>query len=353
MPAAIPLARNAVTFSFCHTARSERTAMAIFVSKRICPGSPAAPGAVLNAGAAGLARCNEPPGRAAPHTGRVRRAEPGDWARYWRSPDGRLETMHAHFSGHVYHRHSHETYSLGVTESGAQGFTCRGAGHVSTAGLVMAFNPDDPHDGHAATGDGFTYRMIHLAPDLLTDMLADLTGTAAMPLFAAPVITDPALAGAVRRLHRSLTGPATPLERSERLAAVAALAARHAADPGRADQRGRGEARLTAGDRARAAGRVRAFLSDGYAAQATLTDLAEVAGCSRFAAYRAFRDRFGLPPSDYQRQLRLREARRALAGGAGPADVAAATGFADQAHLTRWFRRCYGITPGAYRAACG
>ena len=39
-------------------------------------------------------------------------------------------------------------------------------------------------------------------------------------------------------------------------------------------------------------------------------------------------------------------------GGTAVADVAAATGFADQAHLTRWFRRCYGITPGAYRAAC-
>jgi AraC-like DNA-binding protein len=262
--------------------------------------------------------------------------------------------MHAHFSGHVYHRHSHETYSLGVTESGAQWFTCRGAGHVSTAGLVMAFNPDDPHDGHAATGNGFTYRMIHMAPDLLTGMLADLTGApAARPLFAAPIITDPALAGAVRRLHRSLTGPASPLERSERLAAVAALAARHAAGTVRANGQGAGAAGLTARDRSRAADRVRAFLSDGYAAPATLTDLAEVAGCSRFAAYRAFRSRFGLSPSDYQRQLRLRAARRGLASGAAVADVAAATGFADQAHLTRWFRRCYGITPGAYRAACG
>jgi len=27
--------------------------------------------------------------------------------------------------------------------------------------------------------------------------------------------------------------------------------------------------------------------------------------------------------------------------------------FADQAHLTRWFRRYYGITPGAYRSAVG
>src|SRR5689334_21190062 len=162
--------------------------------------------------------------------------------------------MHAHFRGHVYHRHSHETYSLGVTESGAQGFTCRGAGHVSTAGLVMAFNPDDPNDGHAATETGFTYRMSHLAPDLLTELLADLTGAPpAMPLFTAPVIADPALAGAVRRLHRSLTGPASPLEQSERLAAVAAVAARHAAGAPQAD-RSR-PAGLTAGDRIRAADR--------------------------------------------------------------------------------------------------
>jgi len=175
----------------------------------------------------------------------------------------------------------------------------------------------------------------------------------AMPLFAAPVIADPGLAGAVRRLHQSLTGPADPLEQSERLAAVAALAAHHAAGPRHADRPPHPRpAGLTPGDRARAADRVRAFLSGEYAAQASLANLAEVAGCSRFAAYRAFRGRFGLSPSDYQRQLRLRAARRALAGGTAVADVAAATGFADQAHLTRWFRRCYGITPGAYRAAC-
>ena len=27
------------------------------------------------------------------------------------------------------------------------------------------------------------------------------------------------------------------------------------------------------------------------------------------------------------------------------------SGFADQAHLNRWFRRYYGVTPGAYQAA--
>jgi AraC-like DNA-binding protein len=277
----------------------------------------------------------------------VSREDLGDWATYWRSADGQVEAMHAYFRGHVYHRHSHETYSFGVTETGAQAFTCRGAARVSAAGMVMAFNPDDPHDGHTATPNGFTYRMIHVRPALLTDVLADMTGCADRPpLFAEPVITDPALSAALRRLHVSLTGPASALERAERLTTAVGIAARHAATPRRP-----GTALRTARDQAAAADRVRAYLHDSYAAQATLADVASVAGCSRFAAYRAFRVRYGLSPSEYQRQLRLRAARQALASGAAVAHVAAAAGFADQAHLTRWFRRCYGITPGAYRAA--
>lgn len=60
-----------------------------------------------------------------------------------------------------------------------------------------------------------------------------------------------------------------------------------------------------------------------------------------------------MAPSDHQRQLRLRAARRLLAGGGAIGDVAARTGFADQSHPTRWFVRCYGMTPGDYRAAPG
>jgi hypothetical protein len=40
---------------------------------------------------------------------------------------------------------------------------------------------------------------------------------------------------------------------------------------------------------------------------------------------------------------------RAVDGWAGP--YATQVGFADQSHLNRWFRRSFGITPGAYRKA--
>src|SRR5207244_5277096 len=141
-------------------------------------------------------------------------------------------------------------------------------------------------------------------------------------------------------------------ERYERLAGTARLLIRHAS--GRESAR-RGADRVVA---ARIRELIRASVADPGAGdrgggELTADDLAAAAGCSRYAAYRAFRQAYGLSPSDYQRQLRVQTARRLLSAGVPPAQVAADAGFADQAHLTRWFRRYYGVTPGAYRAAAG
>jgi AraC-like DNA-binding protein len=74
---------------------------------------------------------------------------------------------------------------------------------------------------------------------------------------------------------------------------------------------------------------------------------------SPYALLRAFRDETGLPPHAYLNQLRARLARRLLDGGLAPALVAAEAGFADQAHLTRHFKRVVGVPPGSYQRERG
>lgn len=54
---------------------------------------------------------------------------------------------------------------------------------------------------------------------------------------------------------------------------------------------------------------------------------------------------FGLPPSQLRSAARFHRANRMLATGMPPAQVAAAAGYADQAHLTREVRRISGLTP--------
>lgn len=277
-----------------------------------------------------------------------------EWASYWRSAEVPLEAMYAHFRHHRYHRHSHETYSFGVTERGAQTFTCRGAGHTSAAGMVMAFNPDEVHDGHAAHELGFMYRIVHIGPELVADVLADMAERpVGLPLFVAPVLHSPLLATRLRRLHAALAQGAVPLERDELVTSTVAAVVRLAGPTAPAGSPGvmRTPPVIRTPAATRLAARARELLHDCYAEPLSADALAAWAGCSRYTLYRSFHATYGMAPSEYQRQLRLRAARRLLVDGHPAARVATEVGFADQAHLTRWFTRHYGITPTAYRRA--
>jgi len=264
--------------------------------------------------------------------------------RYGRAGGQELEAMHARFERHVYHPHSHDAYSIGVTETGAQSFSCRGGRHTSATGMVMAFNPDDPHDGQATDEHGFVYRIVHIGPSLVRDVQVEDLGRAPhAPLFTTPVVADEVLATAARRLHAAILAGAPRLARDERLAAVVAAMQRQASRHAPAAA-GAAAARSVAS-------RVRDHLRSAPMADLGAEDLARACGHSRFAVYRAFRAVYGMSPSDYQRQLRLRAARDLLAAGVPPSRAATDAGFADQAHLSRWFVRSFGLTPGAFARA--
>jgi len=94
---------------------------------------------------------------------------------------------------------------------------------------------------------------------------------------------------------------------------------------------------------------VRDRLADKLLEPPTLADLAADLDLSRYQLLRAFRTTMGVPPYAWLAQHRVSRARRLLDAGLRPAEVAPLVGFADQAHLTRWFRRVLGVTPAAYR----
>lgn len=94
---------------------------------------------------------------------------------------------------------------------------------------------------------------------------------------------------------------------------------------------------------------VREYIRNNFSSDITLKDLSRAANFSGYYLIRVFKRQVGLSPHAYLIQTRIRRARALLACGYPIAQTAHETGFADQSHLTRHFKRFYGYTSGRYR----
>jgi AraC-like DNA-binding protein len=74
-------------------------------------------------------------------------------------------------------------------------------------------------------------------------------------------------------------------------------------------------------------------------------ELERIAGLDRWTLARDFRAAFGTSPRRFRTMRQLDHVRQSVKNGASLADVAFAAGFADQSHMSRMFKRAYGITP--------
>ncbi len=92
------------------------------------------------------------------------------------------------------------------------------------------------------------------------------------------------------------------------------------------------------------------IIADRFGEPLSVSKIAEEVGMSTSQLNRRFRAKFQIPPSEYLQRVRVHHASRLLAqGDAAINEVALDTGFFDQAHLTRTFRRWMGMTPSDFR----
>ncbi len=96
--------------------------------------------------------------------------------------------------------------------------------------------------------------------------------------------------------------------------------------------------------------RVIEYLETHFVDEITVEKLAEIAGISVPHFNRRFRQLLRLSPMEYVSSLRMQEAqRRLITTRQSIGEIAMATGFFDQSHFTKRFRKNTGMTPLAYR----
>lgn len=263
-----------------------------------------------------------------------RRTERAVWTRVGVG-DEKLDLLVARFYRHHYAPHAHEEFAIGLCVDGLEDIRYRNASHSAGPGSIVVLEPGEAHTGGPATADGFAYWVMYPSTALLSDGAPSVH-------FPTAIVDDAQLVAEFRRIHLGLAGAWDALTAQSRLAeAFRTLITRHAVShaPGAPPP-------LAAG---RIAEAVRSRLGDQLVQPPGLSEIAADLGLSRYQVTRAFRQVTGMPPYAWLAQHRVWRARALLDAGERPSDVAALVGFADQAHLTRWFRRVIGVPPGVYR----
>ena len=251
------------------------------------------------------------------------------WIRRAQHPGG-IDRIEAFFRGNAYAMHRHDTYAIGRTLRGVQSFHYRKDLRHSLAGHTIVLHPDESHDGHASSDDGFAYRMVYIEPALLQQALAGR----ALPFIANGVSTDPRLRGATDSLLQSMDTEIDALERDD---AIFDLATAMLAVSGASQRRDQGDFR--------SAQIAREYIDEALGRTVTLEELEAVSGQDRWRLSRDFRRFFGTSPYRYLTMRRLDLVRRLMLVGRPLAECAAMAGFADQSHMTRQFVKTYGLSP--------
>jgi AraC-like DNA-binding protein len=246
-------------------------------------------------------------------------------------------------SAQRFERHWHAWYGFGLLDSGGQKWRSRSGTVEARPGQIINTVPGEVHDGQPVGAQSRRWRIVSIEPDVMSGLI-DHAGES--PDLARPVIDDGLVAGSIERMFREA---ATWRCESSVLATLAfeealvescvLLMARHAS--ARAPSAAVGN--LSA---------VRDRLAEDLIETPTLAELASLAGLSKYQVLRGFQNQYGLPPHRWLHCLRAERARSLIQSGMSLATAASASGFADQAHMTRTFGRIYGFTPGAWRRAC-
>jgi AraC-like DNA-binding protein len=238
-----------------------------------------------------------------------------------------------------YPRHWHEEYQLCLVIVGDGEVIYRGSRHQTPSNSLFIIHPGEVHANQTVAGCSF--RSIYISPAIFRQIASDLAGQKrSLPFFPHPMVHDKDITDLYLDLHLTLEESGSRLAgESLLLDLLVRLITRYAEEP---------FLRIKAGQEREPIRRVREYLTESYAENVSLDQLASIANLSPFHLSRIFCKEIGMPPHAFQTHVRITHAKKLIRQGYPLSRVAALTGFADQPHFTRHFKWLVKLTPGQY-----
>lgn len=262
----------------------------------------------------------------------------------WRSPcvDG-LEVVESSAHDSRYPWHLHEAMEIIWMRQGSGIIECRNQRRLLRAGEACVIRPYEPHCGGALGRNPMKFCLIHIpyglaGPGFLTRNFRSAESGKDLPLrHLSRAAASRVLPGLIETLMRD-NGPVALYG-----SVAAALDEMLASEGRRHGPPGRRKPQHPAVEH------VKSIIRYHYAEPLNVEALASEVALNERYLISLFRQVTGIPPHQFQIAVRIDHARRMLPSSTPLSTIATASGFADQSHLNRHFKRQYGFTPGVFR----
>jgi len=249
------------------------------------------------------------------------------------------------FNGHYkqgFMRHSHDIVTVVAVTNGKYRLQLDNSSHIVSPGDVVVIGANQFHAAEPVSSEGWRMRTLHVPTSLLSIDRDVNHGSDKTVWFQDPVLKDNRNASELfLDFHRSTELQTEQNRQKEQIHCFNEwFRSRVEVFKPEVVEKERKDPYVQ-----QAAAKIASATGD----QMLMMEIAEELGISAFALNRRFKKQFGMSPHNWRIQLRASYAAEKLRQGEPLVDVAMDCGFADQAHLTRTFRKVYGVTPGQYQ----
>jgi len=231
-------------------------------------------------------------------------------------------------------KHFHETYTVGVTHSGVFKSNVLGEVDYSYGHSTRIINPGEVHGGDS---DAWQYTNFYPSVALMSDIYGQISGARNMPLFKEHIIEDAQLYSLLIRLFASVYQDTEAMIVESQLIETLSYLIQHYTDYAKPLDTAYHDTAIIK--------RSVEMIHDMLDSDLSLEVLASNVSLSKYHFLRIFKQQTSITPHQYILSARIQKATEQIIAGESIALASLNSGFSDQSHFTRHFKRIYGYTP--------